>query len=230
MSGPSSVNEGSTGTYTATATWSDSSTTSVTPTWSVSPTTYASISASGVLTAATVTATQSATVTASYTSGGVTKTATQSVSIVNVSCDGASRTQEYGYLRSDVVRVCADCVCTVCVRAGRVFGDLAHKVGSRNDKSGQYSDRSRAHRPLHGILDRRPGALRRVVASTGFVDFRHGPGFRSVRYQMSKNQVIYLTVRAILDTGDESSLAPGLIWRVENEGPVAPAKGKIIKK
>ena len=50
----------------------------------MSPTTYASISASGVLTTLAVTSNQSATVTASYTSGGVTKTATQSVTIVNV--------------------------------------------------------------------------------------------------------------------------------------------------
>jgi len=48
--------------------------------------------------------------------------------------------------------------------------------------------------------------------------------------QMAKNRVVYLTVRAILDTGDQSSLSPGLTWRVENAGPVPPAKGKIIKK
>jgi hypothetical protein len=48
--------------------------------------------------------------------------------------------------------------------------------------------------------------------------------------QMPKNQVAYLTVRAILDTGDESPLSASLAWRVENTGPVPPAKGKIIKK
>jgi hypothetical protein len=48
--------------------------------------------------------------------------------------------------------------------------------------------------------------------------------------QMMKNQVAYLTVRAILDTGDQSSLAASLAWRVENSGPVPPAKGRIIKK
>ncbi len=48
--------------------------------------------------------------------------------------------------------------------------------------------------------------------------------------QMTKNQVVYLTVQAILDTGDQSSLSPSLTWRVENAGPVPPAKGKIIKK
>ena len=84
VSGPSSVNEGGTGTYTATATWSDASTSTVTPTWSVSPATYASIGSGGVLTTLAVTANQTATVTASYTSGGVTKTATRSVTIANV--------------------------------------------------------------------------------------------------------------------------------------------------
>jgi len=49
-------------------------------------------------------------------------------------------------------------------------------------------------------------------------------------FQMVKNQVVYLTVQAILDTGDQSSLAASLTWRVENAGPVPPAKGKIIKK
>ena len=81
VSGPSSVNEGGTGTYTATATWSDSSTTSVTPTWSAS---LGTISAAGLFTAPSVTANQTATVGASYTSGGVTRTATQSVTVVNV--------------------------------------------------------------------------------------------------------------------------------------------------
>jgi hypothetical protein len=83
VGGPASVNEGATGSYTATATWSDGSTTTVSPTWSVT-TAYATISSAGVLTAAQVSATQSATVTASYASGGVTKSASQAVSIVNV--------------------------------------------------------------------------------------------------------------------------------------------------
>ena len=83
VSGPSSVNEGGTGTYTATATWSDGTTTSVTPTWSENSS-YATISTGGVLTASAVTANQTVTVTASYTSGGVTRTASQSVTIVNV--------------------------------------------------------------------------------------------------------------------------------------------------
>ncbi|HEY3490566.1 MAG TPA: hypothetical protein VGK27_10670 [Candidatus Deferrimicrobiaceae bacterium] len=87
ISGPASVNEGTTVTYTATATWSDNTATPVTPTWSVT-TTYATISSAGVLTAGTVTANQAVTVSASYVGGGVTKTASQAVTVVNV----ASRT------------------------------------------------------------------------------------------------------------------------------------------
>ena len=79
VSGPSSVNESSTATYTATGTWDNGTTAAISPTWSVS-TTYATIGSGGLLTAATVTANQSVTVTASY--GG--KTAAMSVTIVNV--------------------------------------------------------------------------------------------------------------------------------------------------
>jgi len=83
ISGPASVNEGSSGTYAATATWSDGTTTSVTPSWS-EDSTNASISAGGVLTASAVPSNQSVTVTASYASGGVTRTATRSVTIADV--------------------------------------------------------------------------------------------------------------------------------------------------
>ena len=83
ISGPSSVNENGSGTYTAAATWSDSSTTGVTPTWTEnSP--YASIGTSGVLTTLAVDGNQLVTVTASYISGGVTRSASRSVTIVNV--------------------------------------------------------------------------------------------------------------------------------------------------
>jgi len=81
ISGPASVNESATGTFAVTATWSDGTTTSVTPAWT---TTLGTISASGVLTAPSVTANQTATVSASYTFGGVTRTASRSVTIANV--------------------------------------------------------------------------------------------------------------------------------------------------
>ena len=79
VSGPSSVNEGGTGTYTATGTWDNGTTAAIAPTWSENST-YATISAGGVLTASAVTANQAVTVTATY--GG--RTGTMSVTIVDV--------------------------------------------------------------------------------------------------------------------------------------------------
>jgi len=56
----------------------------VAATWSVAPSTYASINTAGVLTTLPVTANQSVTVTASYAAGMVVRTATLTVTIVNV--------------------------------------------------------------------------------------------------------------------------------------------------
>ena len=81
IAGSASVNEGGTATYTATASWSDGTSTSVTPTWS---TNLGTISAAGLFTAPQVTSNQTATVGASYSSGGVTKTASKSVTVANV--------------------------------------------------------------------------------------------------------------------------------------------------
>jgi hypothetical protein len=81
VSGPATVAEGSTGTFSAVATFGDNTTTTVSPTWSVSPSAYASISAAGVLAAGNVTADQAVTVTATYSSGGVTRTASKGVTV-----------------------------------------------------------------------------------------------------------------------------------------------------
>jgi len=79
VSGPSSVNEGGTGTYTATGTWDNGTTAAISPTWSENST-YATISAGGVLTASAVTSNQTVTVTATY--GG--KAGMKSVTIADV--------------------------------------------------------------------------------------------------------------------------------------------------
>ena len=83
IAGPSSVNVNGSAAYAATATWSDNTTSSVTPVWSENSS-YASISAGGVLTAGPVPATQAVTVSASYTGGGVTRTASASLAILDV--------------------------------------------------------------------------------------------------------------------------------------------------
>ena len=99
ISGPTSVNENSTATYTATATFDDGSNT-VTPVWSENSA-YAAIGSGGMLTSSTVTADQPLAVSASYTYNGVTKTASQAVTIVNseriltgLSVSGASSLNE----------------------------------------------------------------------------------------------------------------------------------------
>ena len=84
INGPSSVSEYGTGTYTATASWSDNSTTTVTPTWSVNPQ-VAEISTGGVFSCrGGVASDQTVTVSATYSSGGITKTGTMDVTITNI--------------------------------------------------------------------------------------------------------------------------------------------------
>ena len=54
--------------------------------------------------------------------------------------------------------------------------------------------------------------------------------FTPAALQMVKNQMAYLTVKTVLDNGDQSSPGSALTWRVENEGPVAPSSGSIRKR
>ncbi|MBN2809299.1 MAG: hypothetical protein JXR80_07375, partial [Deltaproteobacteria bacterium] len=81
VSGAVSVDENSTSTYTATATWDDGTSTPVTPIWSENSD-YASISVAGELLTTSVTSNQLVTLTASYTFEGVTETATYSLMIL----------------------------------------------------------------------------------------------------------------------------------------------------
>jgi hypothetical protein len=210
VSGPSTVNEGTTGTYTATGTWDNGTTAAISPTWSVS-TSYATISTGGVLMAAMVTANQTVTVTASY--GG--KTGTMSVTIVNVPGATPAAPGNIGItgpassVSPEIYRLNWDPVTTkwngAPIDSGRTVRYTAYWTDDPALSAGSL--RQLASLIPATVLDFDPSAS-----------------------LMSKNQVVYLTVRAILDTGDESSLAPALIWRVENAGPVPPGLGKIIKK
>ena len=84
ISGPSTVNELTSATYSATVAWDEGNITPVIPTWSVVQTTIASIDSNGVLKPKTIFTDQFVTITASYTSAGVIKTASKVVTIVNV--------------------------------------------------------------------------------------------------------------------------------------------------
>ena len=70
------------------------------------------------------------------------------------------------------------------------------------------------------------GSLRQIASSISGTTLEFNPSAN----QMAKNQVAYLTVRAILDTGNPSSLAASVAWRVSNVGPVPPGQGRILKK
>jgi len=83
ISGPSSMPEYGTATYTATAIWSDKSPSTVTPIWSVNSQ-IASISTFGVFSGqGGIASDQTVTITATYSYGEITKTATMGVSVTN---------------------------------------------------------------------------------------------------------------------------------------------------
>jgi hypothetical protein len=86
ISGPDSVSEGSTASYSATARFSDGSSQPATnsSTWGENSS-YASISGSGLLTTSSVPSNQTVTITASYTFANVTRTAQKTVAIADIS-------------------------------------------------------------------------------------------------------------------------------------------------
>lgn len=83
VNGPSSVGEGSSGLFTATAFFNDGGSQPVTPAWHLTSGAPATISASGTLDAGAVTSDTPITVFASYTVGGVTQTATKNTTITD---------------------------------------------------------------------------------------------------------------------------------------------------
>jgi hypothetical protein len=210
VSGPSSVNEGGTGTYTATGTWDNGTTAAISPTWSENST-YASISTGGVLTASAVTANQTVTVTASY--GG--RTGTMSVTIVDVPGTAPAAPKNIGITgpvssgTTEVWRLAWDPVTTYANGAPLEPGRTVRYTTYWTDDPALSA-----------------GSLRQLASliSATTVDFD------PVARQMPINQPAWLTVRSILDTGDPSSLADCIEWVVANAGPVPPAGGQIIKK
>jgi len=87
INAPSTVDEGTTGTCTATATYSDASTLDVSSSasWSVSPSSYATMSSSGVITGTSVASDQQVTITALYTYNSASRSDTATVTIVDTS-------------------------------------------------------------------------------------------------------------------------------------------------
>jgi hypothetical protein len=210
VSGPSTVNEGTTGTYTATGTWDNGTTAAITPTWSVS-TSYASINSGGLLTASTVTSNQMVTVTASY--GG--RTGTKGVTIVDVAVTSPAAARNVGIAgpmssgSTQVWRLTWDPVTT-----------YANGAPLEAGRTVRYTVYWTADPALS------TASLRQIASSLSAATVDFDP----VARLMPVNQPAYLTVQSILDTGEVSSLAASIEWVVANTGPAPPAAGKIIKK
>ena len=210
VSGPSSVNESATGTYTATATWDNGTKSAVTPTWNENSS-YATISAGGLLTASAVTSNQTVTVTATY--GG--KTATMSVTIVDVLASPPSAPKNIGISGPVTLRP---------AETWRIGWDPVDTYADGTPLASGYAVRYTAYWTDDPALS--PASLRTLASSISGTSLDFDPTVD----KMLKNQEIFLTVQAFLDTGDSSSLSEGIPWRVSNAGPGSPAKGKITKK
>jgi hypothetical protein len=220
ISGPSSVNEGSTGTYTATGTWDNGTTAAISPTWSENSS-YATIGAGGLLTASAVTANQPVTVTATY--GG--RTGTISATIVNVAGAAPAAPNNVG-IAAPTASVSAPSVSAPSVPTEIWQVNWDHVT---TNWDGTPIDPARTVRYTAYWTDDPAlpaGSLRTLASLISGTALDFDPTANN----MTKNQVVYLTVRAILDTGEQSSLAASLAWRVANTGPVPPAKGRIVKK
>jgi len=210
VSGPSSVNEGGTGTYTASGTWDNGTTAAISPTWSGNST-YATISAGGVLTASAVASNQTVTVTAAYSS----RTGTMSVTIVDVPGPAPAAPKNIGITGpissgSTVVwRFSWDPVTTYANDAPLEPGRTVRYTAYWTDDPALSA-----------------GSLRQLASlvSATTVDFD------PVARPMPVNHPVYLTVQSILDNGDRSSLAVSIKWVVANAGPAPPSGGSIIKK
>ncbi len=213
ISGPSSVNEGETGTFTATATWNNGTITSVVPTWSENSS-YASISAGGVLTAQAVLADQAVTVTASFTSGTETRTATQAVTIVddpstnlavptNVSVTGPVATSP-----TKLYRVQWDPVTT--------YAD-----GSRiNGATVRYT--------AYWSTD--PSMPASSLQVLGGPTDAPQVDFDPTAAGMRKNKRVYIKTKATDTSGQSSTLSTEVTWTADNTGPNPPGRGKIIRR
>ena len=210
VSGPSSVNEGGTGTYTATGTWDNGSTVAISPSWSENST-YATISTGGLLTASTVTSNQAVTATASYDG----RTGTMSVTIVDVLGQAPAAPKNIGITgpissgAMEVWRLAWDPVTTYADDAPLEPGRTVRYTVFWTDDPALTA-----------------GSLRQLASLVSIPTVDFDP----VARQMPVNRPVYLTVQSILDNGNPSSLAASIEWVVANAGPVAPAGGRIIKK
>ncbi|HEY6014444.1 MAG TPA: hypothetical protein VIU37_10565 [Candidatus Limnocylindrales bacterium] len=213
IAGPSSVNENGSGTYAATATWSDNTTTAVTPVWSENSA-YATISAGGVLTASAVTSSQPVTVSASYTSGGVTRTASQAVTIVDVPATQPSPPQN--------IQVSGP-VSTFPSRIFRLSWDPVTTYGDGTPIAGAAVSYT-AYWTTDPALS--SATLQQLAQPTTATSVDFDPAADGI----ATNTRVYLAARAAVSPGQQSPLSGAVSWMASNSGPDAPANGRIYTK
>jgi len=208
---PSPLNEGESGACTTTALWSDGSMTPISPTWSEgSP--YASIGADGILTTTAVSGDQPVTVTADYTSAGVTRTASTTVMIVDLS----------------VVTIQAPTDLTV---TGPLAESPSQPISLAWSPVVSYTDGTPV--PAGANVDYLPywttdstlseSSLKPLSSSTR----SNSVYFDPIAQGMKRNQRVYFTTRAEDSTGKKSHLSAPASWKVSNAGLSSPGKGRI---
>ena len=210
---PSSLDEGESGVCTATAVWSDGSMTPVSPSWSEgSP--YATIGADGVLTTTTVSGDQPVTVTADYTSAGVTRAASATVMIADLSVVTIAEPKNVnvsGPLAESPTlpfRLAWDLVAGYTDGTPIPTGTIVY-----------YS----AYWTTDSALSE--SSLKPLVSSTLSASVYFNPTAQGMKI----NQRVYFTTRAKDSTGKQSHLSESVPWKVSNTGLSIPRNGRIKK-
>ena len=208
---PSSLNEGESGVCTATVLWSDGSMTPVSPTWSGgSP--YASIGPDGVLTATVVSGDQPVMVTADYTYAGVTRTASATVMIVDLSVVTVMEPKN--------VTVSGPLTDSPSLPIRLAWDPVATYTDGTPIPSGTIVDYS-AYWTTDSTLSE--SSLRPLASSTLSLSVHFDPTVQG----MKRNQRVYFTTRAKDSTGKNSHLSAAIPWKVSNSGLSSPTNGRI---
>jgi len=208
---PSSLNEGESGVCTATALWSAGPMTPASPAWSGgSP--YASIGADGVLTAAEVSGVQPAMVTAEYTTAGVTRTASATVMIVDLSV--------VTIMEPKNVNVSGPLAESPSVPIRLAWDPVVTYTDGTPIPSGAIVDYS-AYWTTDSTLSE--SSLVPLASSTLSLSVYFDPNVQG----MKRNQRVYFTTRAKDSTGKKSRLSAAIPWKVSNSGLSSPSNGRV---
>lgn len=208
---PPSLNEGESGVCTATALWSDGSMTPVSPSWSEgSP--FASIGADGVLTTTAVSGDQPVTVTAEYTSAGVTRTASATVMILDLSVTTIMEPNNVN-VSGPLTESSALPICLAWDLVAGYTDGTPIPAGTIVDYSAYWTTDST-------LSESSLKPLASSILSTSVY-------FDPTAQGMNRNQRVYFTTRAKDSTGKQSHLSAPVPWKVSNTGPSPPKNGRI---